>query len=1186
MNELTQFLVDSILNEEKKEIIGIYGGGFKPPIKGHYGVVEAALEDYPEMDKLIVSVGKGVRDGIEQVESLLVWDIYQKYLPMKVEIGASSSGQPIKDIYKLAKENPDKTIYWIIGAREGKEEDFADVAQRTKRADKYPNLEVKLITTGDASVSGTNARKALKSQDKEAFFKFLPSVVNDEEKEEIYNLVSPVIKETSNPQDGKAAPYGSGYDEIEEKKDPKKGTGKKPKGSGRRLYTDEDPSDTVSVKFSTRQDIVDTLNKKSFKAKSHARQSQIINLIHQRVRAAYNRAKDPDVKKRLKTALDYAEQRKEASKAKTQRLKKQKLKENASYSKEINIKEKIDQLTQHMIDKGMNIEPLPSLEFVNGDTENARDFFGKTAYYEPGTQTIVLYTEGRHPKDIVRSYAHEMIHHIQNLEGRLGNITTTNTQEDDALNDIEAEANLKGTMTFRNWTDSLNEVGDATQKPYNWNRTISKDPDDGLIEGVDYRFTTDLDTNYVAFFQMVGPMEYEFGFNIPGGNQAQVSNKGELFRVMATMVAIMKDFMDLMGNDWSEISFSGSKDPSRSEDNRRDKLYMAYIKKNLPSTVNVGVDDDDMTVLSNTLAESLNEIGDASAGVFPYNKNRIDTIVKTLKDKIENQPDAKWQQHLLPFLRFDSPNAEYNVITTAQVNKPLILPDFQADPVTIDLRVDFMVGESDEATNIGEQYKVMATMTQIIKELIAKISKLEGPRLDSVKIFPKSDDGSEEADVDSKRGKLYQAYVEKNLPQGWKVGTGKNAWGSYIALYPTLEEGFDKKLGKDPFGLNAFARELMTEGAYDALTTKLTNATINKWVEDSKQNPIPKKSFVDIDVDEVDGKGREIEFNYVGLVEFTDKVDGYEVDGTSNSGEDEGKMPFVATLFKINPKVLPQAWSKISADVSDVIRHEIEHLTQAGDNTRSGKYMQDDIDIRDLINKAKVLPQKNYYMLEKEVDAMLQGLYLKAKKTKKPFKDVLKNYLDMAPGIETKEDRETILNLWRSRSKALSLPVFENEEKVMDYVIFLDMDGVLVDFDKQFKELTGMMPREFEAQNGIEKFWEVIDGAGVGFWRGMKWMPGGEELYNRASQFKHYLLSSPSRSEVSKIGKRLWRKDKTPNTKLYLARSYNKRKFAAPNHILIDDRESNIQQWRDAGGIGILYKSAEQVNAELDKLSL
>ena len=106
--------------------------------------------------------------------------------------------------------------------------------------------------------------------------------------------------------------------------DPKKGTGKKPKGSGRRLYTDEDPSDTVSVKFKTVQDIKDTLSKESFKSKSHKRQSQIINLIHQRARAAYQNAKDPKVKARLKKSYDYAKKRKEASKEKTKRMNKKK----------------------------------------------------------------------------------------------------------------------------------------------------------------------------------------------------------------------------------------------------------------------------------------------------------------------------------------------------------------------------------------------------------------------------------------------------------------------------------------------------------------------------------------------------------------------------------------------------------------------------------------------------------------------------------------------------------------------------------------------------------------------------------------------------------------------------------------------------------------------------------------------
>jgi len=104
--------------------------------------------------------------------------------------------------------------------------------------------------------------------------------------------------------------------------DPAKGTGKKPKGSGRRLYTDENPKDTVPVKFRTKDDIQKTFSSAAFKSKDHKRQSQIINLVHQRVRAAYQNAKDPEVKKRLKKAYDYAKERKEASKQKTKRMNK------------------------------------------------------------------------------------------------------------------------------------------------------------------------------------------------------------------------------------------------------------------------------------------------------------------------------------------------------------------------------------------------------------------------------------------------------------------------------------------------------------------------------------------------------------------------------------------------------------------------------------------------------------------------------------------------------------------------------------------------------------------------------------------------------------------------------------------------------------------------------------------------
>jgi hypothetical protein len=85
------------------------------------------------------------------------------------------------------------------------------------------------------------------------------------------------------------------------------------------------------------------------------------------------------------------------------------------------------------------------------------NFFGKTAYYDRNQRVIVLYTMDRHPKDIMRSFAHEMIHHIQNLEDRLNGISTQNTNEEGDLPEIEREAYEKGNMTFRNWTDTLTE---------------------------------------------------------------------------------------------------------------------------------------------------------------------------------------------------------------------------------------------------------------------------------------------------------------------------------------------------------------------------------------------------------------------------------------------------------------------------------------------------------------------------------------------------------------------------------------------------------------------------------------------------------------------------------------------------------------------------------------------------------
>ena len=71
---------------------------------------------------------------------------------------------------------------------------------------------------------------------------------------------------------------------MAKRKDPLKGTGKKPKGSGRRLYTDENPKDTVSIKFATPADAKATIAKVKKIKKPYARKIQILTVMEQRAK--------------------------------------------------------------------------------------------------------------------------------------------------------------------------------------------------------------------------------------------------------------------------------------------------------------------------------------------------------------------------------------------------------------------------------------------------------------------------------------------------------------------------------------------------------------------------------------------------------------------------------------------------------------------------------------------------------------------------------------------------------------------------------------------------------------------------------------------------------------------------------------------------------------------------------------
>jgi hypothetical protein len=107
-------------------------------------------------------------------------------------------------------------------------------------------------------------------------------------------------------------------------------------------------------------------------------------------------------------------------------------------------------LLEYMIREGMTVQPLPEVK-IRRDLAEAENFFGKTAYYNPTDKEVVLYAAGRHPKDVTRSFAHEMVHHMQNLEGRLGNRGTTDTTADKELAALEAKSDQE---------ENLNELED------------------------------------------------------------------------------------------------------------------------------------------------------------------------------------------------------------------------------------------------------------------------------------------------------------------------------------------------------------------------------------------------------------------------------------------------------------------------------------------------------------------------------------------------------------------------------------------------------------------------------------------------------------------------------------------------------------------------------------------------------
>ena len=159
------------------------------------------------------------------------------------------------------------------------------------------------------------------------------------------------------------------------------------------------------------------------------------------------------------------------------------------------------------------------------------------------------------------------------------------------------------------------------------------------------------------------------------------------------------------------------------------------------------------------------------------------------------------------------------------------------------------------------------------------------------------------------------------------------------------------------------------------------------------------------------------------------------------------------------------------------------------------------------------------------------------------------------------------------------------EREIPKYKLYCDMDGVLTDFQNRFEHFTGMQPKEYENKYGTAAFWNLIDvEIGIKFWSDMNWMPQGQALWQFIEEYTPELLTSPSKDNSSRLGKKMWvSKHLTPQPNVIFSYSKDKQRYANTNAILIDDKKSNINEWIARGGIGIRCKDGD-VNYVIEKL--
>ena len=149
--------------------------------------------------------------------------------------------------------------------------------------------------------------------------------------------------------------------------------------------------------------------------------------------------------------------------------------------------------------------------------------------------------------------------------------------------------------------------------------------------------------------------------------------------------------------------------------------------------------------------------------------------------------------------------------------------------------------------------------------------------------------------------------------------------------------------------------------------------------------------------------------------------------------------------------------------------------------------------------------------------------------------------------------------------------------------LFLDLDGVLADFDAGARDLLGMPPAEFEARHGLREFWRRIARA-PNFYGTLPEMSDARRLFDAVEHLEPTILTGLPLGNWAAPQKITWAAEHFPAVPIITCMARDKHKFMEPGDVLVDDRENHRAAYEREGVVFVHHKDAEDSLIQLAKI--